>query len=265
MGDLGGFPNRELSHSFEIFPLPQLETKNTKQKKLETRLRQAGPKQTPMYNPVPYQPPKIAPAEVLRRSADFYKEMDERRSVRFFTDEKVERAVIENLIKTAGTAPSGAHKQPWMFVAVSDPSVKKEIRIAAEKEEKEFYENRATPEWLADLEPIGTDWRKPFLETVPWLIVVFRKSYDEIGGERSKNYYVQESVGIACGFLIAAIHQAGLSTLTHTPSPMNFLSEILEWPENEKPFLLLPVGYAAGDATVPDLERKRLGEISTFI
>lgn len=202
--------------------------------------------------------------ESLHSSQQFYEELDRRRSCRDFTNEDVAREVIENIIKTAASAPSGAHKQPWTFVAVSDPSIKKQIRAAAEKEEREFYEHRATEEWLKDLEPIGTDWNKPFLETAPWLIVVFKKTYNDGPNGKSKNYYVQESVGIACGFLIAAIHQAGLVTLTHTPSPMNFLTEILERPENEKPFLLLPVGNAATDAKVPDLSRKSLDQMAVF-
>lgn len=197
-------------------------------------------------------------------SNDFYQLMDQRRSVRDFDPREIPRSVIENLIRTASTAPSGAHKQPWNFVAVSDAGIKKRIREAAEKEEYEFYHGRATQEWLDDLAPIGTDWHKPFLETAPWLIVVFKKSYNHEGEGKSKNYYVQESVGIACGFLIAAIHQAGLVTLTHTPSPMNFLADVLERPSNEKPFLVLPVGYPAPGATVPDLDRKPLHHISVF-
>jgi nitroreductase len=173
--------------------------------------------------------------------------------------------VIENLVKAAGSAPSGANKQPWHFVAVSNAEVKKRIRLAAEAEEKAFYAERATPEWLKDLEPIGTDWQKPFLEIAPWLIIIFKKTYNETPEGRTKNYYVQESVGIACGFLIAAIHQAGLATLTHTPSPMNFLAEILQRPENEKPFLLLPVGYPAPNATVPNIARMPLQSIASFI
>lgn len=202
---------------------------------------------------------------MINDSFDFYLQMDQRRSCRDFSDAPVPREVIANIIKTASTAPSGAHKQPWFFVAVQDPTIKKKIRIAAEAEEKEFYESRAPEEWLEDLAPLGTNWQKPFLETAPWLIVAFRKSYEMEADGRSKNYYVQESVGIACGMLITAIHQAGLVTLTHTPSPMNFLSEILERPQNEKPFLLLPVGFPAKDAMVPDLKRKALEEISLFV
>lgn len=217
------------------------------------------------YPFIPYSRPTVNGEELLAKSKAFFQQMDLRRSVRDFSDKDVPKEVIENIIKAASSAPSGAHKQPWTFVAVSDPAIKKEIRIAAEKEEKEFYESRAPQEWLDDLAPIGTDWHKPFLETVPWLIVAFKKSYNDEGEGRSKNYYVQESVGLACGFLIAAIHQAGLVTLTHTPSPMNFLSQILQRPDNEKPFLLLPVGYVAEDAKVPDLERKPLEQVSVFL
>jgi len=189
----------------------------------------------------------------------------ERRSCRSFSSQPVGQNIIENLIRIAASAPSGAHKQPWHFVAISDPILKKQIREAAEKEERTFYEERASEEWLKDLEPIGTDANKEFLETAPWLIVVFKRSYNvAAAGEKSKNYYVNESVGIASGFLISAIHQLGLATLTHTPSPMGFLSEILARPSEEKPFLLLPVGYASADAQVPDLKRKKLCEISNF-
>tara|TARA_B100000925_G_scaffold63969_1_gene43205 strand:+ start:46 stop:579 length:534 start_codon:yes stop_codon:yes gene_type:complete len=176
------------------------------------------------------------------------------------------RQTIERLIALAASAPSGANKQPWHFVAVQDPEVKRQIRLAAEEEEKAFYGGRASDEWLEDLKPFGTDWEKPFLETAPWLIVVFRKNYDvDEDGQKAKNYYVQESVGIACGFLIAAIHAAGLSTLTHTPSPMDFLAMILGRPANERAFLLMPVGYAVDGAQVPDISKKDLGEISDFI
>lgn len=217
------------------------------------------------YPFVTYSRPDVNTEEVLHQSNKYYHHMDQRRSVRDFSDRPVPREVIENLIKTASTAPSGAHKQPWTFVAISDPDVKREIRIAAEKEEKEFYEKRAPKEWLEDLAPIGTDWHKPFLETAPWIVVVFKKSFNQLAEGRSKNYYVQESVGIASGFFISAVHEAGLVTLTHTPSPMNFLSEILQRPENEKPFLLLPVGYVADDAQVPDIHRRSLEEVSVFI
>lgn len=202
--------------------------------------------------------------EMLNKSSFFYAEMDKRRSVREFSDKAVPREVIENIIKTASTAPSGAHKQPWIFCVVSNKELKKKIRIAAEKEEKESYESRMSERWLKDLEPLGTDWQKPFLEIAPYLIIIFKKVYDEEKGEKKTNYYVNESVGIACGFLISAIHKAGLVTLTHTPSPMNFLTEILERPKNERPFLLLPVGYPAEETFVPKIERKALDEVAVF-
>lgn len=198
------------------------------------------------------------------RSEDFFLSMNKRRSIREFSDQDFPREVIENIVKTAATAPSGAHKQPWTFCIISNPDLKKKIREAAEKEEQESYQNRMSDQWLKDLEPIGTDWEKPFLETVPYIIVVFKKIYDEEEGQKKTNYYVNESVGIACGLLITAIHQAGLATLTHTPSPMNFLSEILERPKNERPFLLLPVGYQAKETYVPKLGRKGLSEIAKF-
>lgn len=198
------------------------------------------------------------------RSKDFFLSMNKRRSVREFSDQKIPREVIENIVKTASTAPSGAHKQPWTFCIISNPELKKKIRAAAEKEEYESYQNRMSEQWLEDLKPIGTDWEKPFLETVPYIIVVFKKIYDKEEGQKKTNYYVNESVGIACGLLISAIHQTGLATLTHTPSPMNFLSEILNRPSNERPFLLLPVGYPAKETYVPKLERKDLNEIAKF-
>lgn len=211
---------------------------------------------------IPYRPERVAPEEVERRAHDVYLRWNARRSVRFFSDAPVSEATIESLISAAGTAPSGANKQPWTFCAVSSPELKKRIRIAAEEEEKAFYEGRAPQAWLEDLAPIGTDWEKPFLETAPWLLVVFKQVQDvRPDGEVRKNYYVSESVGIACGLLITAIHEAGLVTLTHTPSPMNFLADILGRPAHEKPFLLLPVGYPAEDATVPDISRKNLTEI----
>ncbi len=206
-----------------------------------------------------------ADLETLKvRSEDFYLSMNKRRSVREFSSQAIPKEVIENIVKTASTAPSGAHKQPWTFCIISNPDLKKKIRAAAEKEEYESYQNRMSEQWLEDLKPIGTDWQKPFLETVPYIIVVFKKVYDQEEGQKKTNYYVNESVGIACGFLISAIHQAGLATLTHTPSPMNFLSEILERPKNERPYLLLPVGYPAEETYVPKLDRKSLNEISVF-
>jgi len=206
----------------------------------------------------------LSDAEMIQKSAGFYESMDTRRSVRDYSDKPIPKEVIENIVKTASTAPSGAHKQPWTFCVVSDPEIKKQIRIAAEKEEYESYNSRMSERWLKDLEPLGTDWHKEFLETVPYLIIVFKKVYEEEEGEKKNNYYVNESVGIACGFLISAIHQAGLATLTHTPSPMNFLTEILERPKNERPFLLLPVGYPAEETFVPDIKRKGLKDISKF-
>lgn len=200
--------------------------------------------------------------EMMDRSASFAAWMDKRRTCRDFSEKPIPRSVIEHIIMSASTAPSGAHKQPWTFCVISDPVIKKQIRVAAEKEEKESYEGRMSEEWLKDLEPIGTDWQKPFLERAPYLIIVFKRSYEfEINGHKRQNYYVTESVGLACGFLLAAIHHAGLVALTHTPSPMNFLSNILNRPENEKPFLLVPVGYPADECWVPGIRRKELDEV----
>jgi iodotyrosine deiodinase len=214
---------------------------------------------------VPYQPARLDLAAARRRGAEYFAELDARRSVRFFAPEPVPRDLIETAIRTASTAPSGAHRQPWRFVAISDPVVKREIRIAAEEEEKEFYSNRIPDDWRAALAPLGTDWEKPFLEIVPWIVVVFAEQYGvNSDGSRRKNYYVNESVGIACGLFIAALHHMGLATLTHTPSPMAFLSRILRRPENEKPYILFPIGYPASDATVPALRRKSLAEVAEF-
>jgi iodotyrosine deiodinase len=184
-----------------------------------------------------------------------------RRSVRAFSREPVPWELVENAIATAGTAPSGAHQQPWTFVAVSDPELKRRMREAAEQEERRNYEGRMSDEWLRALEAIGTDWRKPHIEDAPWVIVVFEHAYGLDCERKVKHYYVKESVGIAVGLLLASLHLAGLATLTHTPSPMGFLARILERPPNERAYLLVPVGYPADDATVPDLERKRLDEI----
>jgi nitroreductase len=214
---------------------------------------------------IAYQQQRYEAAEMLNRSREYYEWLDSRRSVREYSDKPVSKEVIENLIKAAATAPSGAHKQPWTFCAISNREVKKAIRIAAEAEEKESYEKRMSERWKEDLKPMATNRYKPFLEIAPWLIVVFKKAYDlDNDGNKHNNYYVNESVGIACGMLISAIHQAGLVTLTHTPSPMNFLSKILERPANERAFLLLPVGYAADEVYVPDLDRKGLDEMSVF-
>jgi nitroreductase len=214
---------------------------------------------------ISYCKPILSDEEMLERSHSFYETMDSRRSVREFSDRAIPREVIENLIKTAATAPSGAHKQPWTFCVVENPEIKKKIRIAAEEEELQSYESRMSSDWLDDLKPLGTDWRKPFLEIAPYLIIVFRRIYEfDADGKKKNNYYVQESVGIAAGFLLAAIHQAGLVSLTHTPSPMNFLTKTLNRPENEKPFLLIPVGYPAEECWVPDIQRKGLEDICVF-
>ena len=217
------------------------------------------------YPYVRYSKAILSEEEMLERSQFFHEAMDNRRSVREFSDSPVSREVIENLIKTASTAPSGAHKQPWTFCVVENPEIKKQIRIAAEEEEFESYESRMSSEWIEDLKPLGTDWRKPFLESAPYLIIVFRRIYElGVDDKKKNNYYVQESVGIATGFLIAAIHNAGLVSLTHTPSPMNFLTKTLNRPANEKPYLLIPVGYPAEECWVPDLKRKGLEDICIF-
>lgn len=203
--------------------------------------------------------------EMQSRSQHFFEWMDTRRTVREFSDQPIPEGVIDNIIRAASTAPSGAHKQPWTFCVVKNPEIKKQIRIAAEQEEQESYSGRMTDEWLKDLAPIGTDWQKPFLEIAPYLIIVFKRSYElEEGNHKHQNYYVTESCGLACGFLLTAIHDAGLVALTHTPSPMNFLSKILNRPQNEKPFLLIPVGYAATECWVPDLKRKELKDICVW-
>ena len=204
---------------------------------------------------------EIPETEMLNRSANLLNAMKTRRSVRDFSSRPVSEEIIHNCIKTAVYAPSGANKQPWHFMIVKDPKIKKEIRIAAEAEEKEFYSHRATKEWLEDLNQFGTDWHKPFLETAPYLIVIFKEIIDKHGDESRKNYYVNESVGIAAGFLLTAIHNAGLASLTHTPSPMKFLQEILNRPENERAFLLIPVGYPADEAEVPAINKKPFDEV----
>ena len=203
----------------------------------------------------------LAPDEQLRRAEEFLALLARRRSVREFSSRPVPRVLMEKLVRSAAGAPSGANKQPWKFVVVDDPELKRKIREGAEEEEKASYGGRMPQSWLDDLAPLGTDWRKPFLEEAPWLIVVFKERFREEEGERKKNYYVEESVGIACGFLIAAVHNAGLACLTHTPSPMDFLRDILGRPRNESPFLLLPVGYPRPDAQVPDIRRKPAEEV----
>lgn len=213
---------------------------------------------------VKYEALSYPPTEMSQRATSFYQLLNARRSVREISDQSVPEELIQQLILTASTAPSGAHKQPWTFCAVSNSALKSKIREAAEKEEYDSYHGRMSERWIRDLAPIGTDWKKPFLEKAPWLIIVFKKAYEFVDGEKANNYYVNESVGIACGMLITAIHNAGLVTLTHTPSPMNFLTSILERPSNERPFLLLPVGYPEQDIYVPDLERKQLDAVSVF-
>ncbi|WP_421773288.1 nitroreductase family protein [Gracilimonas sp.] len=204
--------------------------------------------------------------EMKQKASEFYELVKRRRTVREFNSRPVPKEVIEKCLLAAGTAPNGANKQPWHFVAVSDPEVKKTIRVEAEKEEHEFYNRRAPEDWLEDLRPLGTDENKPFLEEAPYLIGIFAQSYNlDEDGEKEKHYYVKESVGIATGILITALHNAGLATLTHTPSPMGFLNEIMGRPSHEKPFLLLVVGYPAEGVTVPDITKKSLDEISTFI
>ncbi|MEX0945290.1 MAG: nitroreductase family protein [Balneolaceae bacterium] len=204
--------------------------------------------------------------EMKKRSAEFLQLMKRRRTIRDFSEKDVPREIIENCLQTAGTAPNGANMQPWHFVVVSDPEVKRKIREGAEKEEYDFYHKRAPEEWLEALRPFGTDDKKPFLEKAPYLIAIFSKSYGlDNEGFKRKHYYVKESVGIATGMLITALHNAGLVTLTHTPSPMGFLNEILNRPQNEKPFLLLVVGYPENGAKVPAINKKSLKEIASFI
>ena len=204
-------------------------------------------------------------AEMEQRAKAFFEEVNRRRTVRQFSDRPVPRAVVEQCLRAAGTAPSGANRQPWHFVVVADPDVKRRIREAAEHEEREFYKHRAPADWLEALAPLGTDEKKPFLETAPYLIAVFAERWLRgPAGEKLNNDYVVESVGLAAGLLIAALHHSGLATLTHTPSPMGFLGEILGRPDNERPFLLLVVGYPAADAVVPDIRRKSMEQIATF-
>lgn len=212
---------------------------------------------------IPYRPPRIPVEEVVERAERFHELMEGRRSVRMFSPEPVPREAIERAIATASTAPSGAHRQPWTFVLIGDPDIKRQIRRAAEAEEHTNYEGGRLPDdWLEALRPLGTDWHKEFLETVPWIVVLFEQRYGvDAEGQRLKHFYVKESVGIACGLFIAAIHQMGLATLTHTPSPMAFLSRLLQRPENERPFAMLPIGYPAPDCTVPDIVRKSLADV----
>ncbi len=217
-----------------------------------------------VYEPLDFE--RLDEAEQQRRSAEFLQRMVKRRSVRHFSSEPVPARLIANAIRVAGSAPSGANQQPWTFAVISDPALKREIRLAAEAEEKDSYQRRMTPEWLEALAVLGTDWRKRHIEDAPYVIVVFRQAYGIRAGaegqdERVRHYYSEESVGIAVGFLLAALHISGLATLTHTPSPMKFLAEILGRPANERPFVLIPVGYPAEDAKVPLISKKALSEI----
>ncbi len=206
------------------------------------------------------------PQEMLRRVSEFADDLERRRTVRDFSARAVPAALIADAIRAAGTAPSGANMQPWHFVAIGDPGIKRRIRLAAEEEERHFYEHRASEEWLDALAPLGTDDHKPFLETAPWLIAIFEQRWGYgPDGKKIKHYYPNESVGIATGMLIAALHRAGLATLTHTPSPMKFLNEILGRPKNERPFLLLVAGYPDPEARVPDIERKALEDIAEIL
>jgi len=216
---------------------------------------------------IDYEPPRFPEPEMRKRAAAFHELMSNRRSVRHFSADTVPRDLIELAIRTASTSPSGAHRQPWQFVAIGDAAIKRQIRIAAEAEERESYEGGRMPrEWLDALAPLGTVWQKPYLEIAPWIVVVFEKPYDITeDGSQQKNYYVKESVGMACGLFIAALHNMGLAALTHTPSPMGFLSDILGRPRNEKPYVLIPIGYPAEHCRVPDLKRKPLDDISTWV
>jgi nitroreductase len=207
---------------------------------------------------------KFPADEQLKRAREFFELCNRRRTVRHFSSRTVSRELLDTLIRTAGTAPSGANKQPWRFIVVTDPELKRKIRIAAEKEEKQNYERRMSQEWLDDLAVLGTDWHKEFLETAPALIAVFSVEYEKEDGRIRRNYYVKESVGLAVGFLILAIHNAGLVSLTHTPSPMHFLQKLLDRPSNERPFVLIPVGYPAEDVMVPNIQRKPLDQISVW-
>ena len=213
----------------------------------------------------PYQAPVFSEQEMHERSKEFYEWLNTRRSVRDFSDKAVPKEVLENILLAAATAPSGAHKQPWTFCVISNSELKHKIRFLAEEEEKKSYDGRMSDRWIKDLEPLGTTWEKEFIDVAPWIIVVMKRAFEiDENGEKANNYYVNESVGIAAGMLIAAIHNAGLVTLTHTPSPMGFLTKALERPDNERPFLLLPVGYPSDNAKIPVLNRKLLKEISVF-
>lgn len=216
------------------------------------------------YQFIPYTKESYNEAETIQRSKEHFEYYNKRRTIRDFSDKPIPFEVLENVIKAASTAPSGANKQPWTFCVVTSPEIKKQIREAAEKEEYASYNSRMPQEWLEDLEPLGTDWKKPFLETAPVLIIVFKRSYEILNDKKKNNYYVTESTGLATGFLLEAIHHCGLVALTHTPSPMNFLCTVLNRPENEKPFLVIPVGYLPENAMVPNITRKELTDIAVF-
>jgi iodotyrosine deiodinase len=205
---------------------------------------------------------KLSEEELIQKSKAIYEKLKSRRSLRFFSEKTFPVEVIENIIMAASTAPSGANKQPWSFCVVNSPDIKKQIRIAAEEEEYKSYNGRMSDEWLDDLKPFATDWQKPFLEIAPYLIIIFKRAYEiEVGGKKHQNYYVNESVGLACGLLLTAIHELGLVALTHTPSPMDFLTKLLNRPSNERPFLLIPVGFPTDEATVPDIKRKTKDDV----
>lgn len=220
---------------------------------------------TKKYPFIDYKGKTFSDDEMIKRSQSFFDWADERRSVREFSAKPIPKEVMENIIATASTAPSGAHKQPWTFCLISNTELKAKLRELAEEEEKKSYDGRMSDEWLKDLEPLGTNWEKEFIDVAPWIVIVLKRAY-EIGpnGEKKNNYYVNESVGLAAGFLLMAIHNVGLVALTHTPSPMNFIAKALNRPENERPFLLIPVGHPAEDAQVPDLKRKSLGEVIEY-
>jgi nitroreductase len=214
---------------------------------------------------IPYKGDAYSNEEMLERSKSFFDWADKRRSVRDFDSTPVPKEVMENILMTASTAPSGAHKQPWTFCLISNDSLKSKLRALAEEEEKKSYGGRMSDEWLEDLAPLGTDWQKEFIDIAPWIVVVMKRAYEfNEDGSKHNNYYVSESVGLASGFLLMAVHQAGLVALTHTPSPMNFIAKALERPENERPFLLIPVGFPTKDAMVPDLSRKAKGDVIEY-
>ena len=217
------------------------------------------------YPFIPYSREELTDDEMIHRSSEFYNWADQRRSVRHFSSKPVPKKVMENIIMTASTAPSGAHKQPWTFCLISNSELKSKLRELAEEEERKSYGGRMSEEWMKDLAPLGTDWVKEFIDIAPWIVVVMKRSYElEPDGSKHQNYYVSESVGLASGFLLMAIHHAGLVALTHTPSPMNFIAKALNRPENEKPFLLIPVGHPAEDAHVPDLSRKSITNVIQY-